>query len=222
MRRITEPELMDDAVQAMAYAAADFSEPHGRIVEAFAGCFPDAELTGPVLDLGCGPGDISFRVAARFPGCTVLGVDGAAAMLRLAERRRSQEPVTGARVHFIEGLLPGAPIPQLNFAAIISNSLLHHLHDPAVLWQTIARYAHAGTRVYVTDLYRPQTPDAARRLVDIHAAGEPAILQRDFFNSLCAAFEPHEVRAQLHAAGLGELAVDLLGDRHLAVHGVLR
>jgi len=219
---MTEPELMDDAAQAAAYAAADFSEPHGRIVEAFAGCFPDAVIAGPVLDLGCGPGDISFRFAARYPGCTVLGVDGAAAMLRLAGQRRSQEPLTGARVHFIAGQLPGAPIPPQKFTAIISNSLLHHLHDPAVLWQTIVAYAHAGTLVYVTDLLRPPTLAAARRLVETQAAGEPAVLQRDFFNSLCAAFEPHEVRAQLHAAGLDELAVDRLGDRHLVVHGVRR
>ena len=93
---------------------------------------------------------------------------------------------------------------------------------PAVLWRTIARYAPAGTRIYVTDLLRPPTPAAARRLVETHAAGEPAVLQRDFFNSLCAAFEPHEVRAQLHAAGLDELAVDRLGDRHLMVYGVRR
>ena len=44
MRRVPEPELMDDEVQARAYALADFEEPHSMFVELFAGKFP--ELAG--------------------------------------------------------------------------------------------------------------------------------------------------------------------------------
>ena len=222
MQRITEPELMDEVSQAEAYAAADFSEAHSRIVEAFAGYFPGEEVAGPVLDLGCGPGDISFRFAARFVECSVLGVDGAAAMIRLAADRKARDSSCGERVRFIEGLLPGASIPGVTYAAIISNSLLHHLHTPAVLWETIKSYARAGTRIYVVDLFRPHSTAAAQRLVGQYAAGEPDVLRRDFYNSLCAAFEPHEVEAQLAAAGLHGLQVDVFSDRHLAVHGVMR
>ena len=222
MQRITEPELMDDVAQAAAYAAADFSDAHSRVVDAFAEYFPGDELAGPVLDLGCGPGDISFRFAARFPGCSVLGVDGAAAMIRLANERKSQDVACGERVRFVEELLPGASIPAVKYSAIISNSLLHHLHDPTVLWETIAKYAHAGTRIYVVDLFRPQDTAVARQLMEAYAANEPEVLRRDFYNSLCAAFEPHEVEAQLAAAGLAGLAVDVISDRHLVVHGVQR
>jgi len=220
MQRVTEPELMDDPTQSEAYAAADFAEAHSRIVATFAHCFPGEEVTGEVLDLGCGPGDICFRFAARYPGCSVTGVDGASAMIRLANARKARESVTGQRVQFIEGLLPGAPIPGVPFAAIISNSLLHHLHEPRVLWETVRNYAAAGTMVYVVDLMRPQTPAEAQRLVDAYAAGEPDILRRDFYNSLCAAFEPQEVEAQLVAAGLAGLTVEVISDRHLAVHGL--
>jgi hypothetical protein len=72
----------------------------------------------------------------------------------------------------------------------------------------------------VVDLMRPRTVAGAQRLVDDYAAGEPDILRRDFYNSLCAAFEPHEVEAQLVAAGLAGLTVEVISDRHLAVHGV--
>jgi len=47
------------------------------------------------------------------------------------------------------------------------------------------------------------------------------IRRRDFYNSLCAAFEPHEVEAQLTAAGLAGLAVDVISDHHLVVHGII-
>ena len=221
MHRITEPELMDDQAQAEAYAAADFAEAHSRIVDSFDSCFPGEDVAGYILDLGCGPGDICFRFAARFPVCSVMGVDGSRAMIRLANERKARDSVTDDRVRFIEGLLPGAPIPEMPFAAVISNSLLHHLHEPLVLWETILRYASPGTKVYVVDLFRPETVVEAQRLVSEYASGEPDILRRDFYNSLCAAFEPGEVEAQLATAGLAGLAVDVISDRHLAVHGVL-
>jgi len=222
MRRVTEPELMDDPAQAAAYAAADFAEAHARIVAGFAECFPGIEIAGRVLDLGCGPGDISFRFAACHPGGSVVGVDGSAAMIDLARQRLAREPSLGSRVQFLEGRLPGAPIPAGPYAAIISNSLLHHLHRPAVLWETVAAHATAGTHIYVVDLLRPATAAEARRLVDIYAAGEPEILRRDFYHSLHAAFEPEEVGEQLAAAGLAGLSVKVISDRHLAVHGTRR
>jgi SAM-dependent methyltransferase len=221
MQRVTEPELMDDPEQSEAYAAADFAEAHSRIVETFSRFFPGEEVAGQVLDLGCGPGDICFRFAARYPGCSVTGVDGSRAMIRLANARKARESVTGDRVRFIEDLLPGASIPEVPFAVIISNSLLHHLHEPRVLWETVYRHASPGTKIYVVDLLRPRTLAEVQRLVNDYAAGEPDILRRDFYNSLCAAFEPHEVEAQLATAGLAGLAVEVISDRHLAVHGVL-
>ena len=222
MQRVTEPELMDEPSQAEAYAAADFAEAHERIVEGFAVYFPGVEIAGHVLDLGCGPGDISFRFAMRFPGASVTGVDGSAAMIELARKRQARETGSGDRVRFIEALIPDASLPAGPYAAIISNSLLHHLHRPAVLWETIAAYASAGTRIYVADLRRPPTTAVARQMVESYAAGEPDVLRRDFYHSLCAAFEPREVEAQLEAAGLPELAVAVISDRHLVVHGCKR
>jgi SAM-dependent methyltransferase len=217
MKRIPEPELMDEPAQAEAYAEADFDEAHSAIVAAFDDYFPGASLEGCILDLGCGPGDISCRFASRYPQCTVTGVDGSQAMIRLANRRRADEP-EGGRLTFIEGLIPGAPIPELPYEAIISNSLLHHLHRPGVLWETISSYAVTGTRIYVADLRRPQNSDEARRMVGQYAAGEPEILKRDFYNSLLAAFTPQEVEAQLAGAGLN-LSVDVISDRHMVIHG---
>jgi len=222
MQRVTEPELMDEPSQAEAYAAADFAEAHERIVAGFAVYFPGVEVAGHVLDLGCGPGDISFRFAVRFPGASVTGVDGSPAMIELARQRQARETGSGDRVRFIEALIPEAPLPAGPYAAIISNSLLHHLHRPAVLWEAIAAHASAGTRIYVADLRRPPTTAVARRMVESYAVGEPEVLRRDFYHSLCAAFEPREVEAQLEAAGLSELAVAVIGDRHLVVHGVRR
>ena len=219
MQRVVEPELMDDQTQAEAYAGADFEEAHARIVQAFDINFPGVELEGTILDLGCGPGDIAFRFAARFPNCSVIGVDGSGAMISLANERRAYETLLRDRVTFIEGFIPGAPIPQGPYSAIVSNSLLHHLHHPEVLWQTVSRYASPGTKIFIVDLFRPMSEEDARQIVDEYSANEPEVLRRDFYNSLLAAFEPKEIRQQLAEAGLTDLQVKEISDRHVLIFG---
>jgi trans-aconitate methyltransferase len=71
---------MDDQEQAAAYAAADWSESHGKIPRYFRERFPQF-TRGRVLDLGCGPADVTVRFAKAFPEITMLGVDGSDAML---------------------------------------------------------------------------------------------------------------------------------------------
>lgn len=219
MERITEPELMDDEAQARAYAEADFEEPNARFA-ALCGEFLAALPAGAaVLDLGCGPGDITLRLARATPGIEVHGLDGSVAMLAFGHAALAAEPALAARVRFIHGRVPGANLPRAEYEAVVSNSLLHHLHQPQGLWQAIRAYAAPGAEVLVMDLMRPASRAAAEALVEQYAADEPEVLRRDFFNSLLAAFDLDEVRAQLRAAGLGHFTVAATSDRHLLVRG---
>jgi SAM-dependent methyltransferase len=220
MQRIPEPELMDESEQALAYANADFAEPNQRFVEAFVAEFPGMDR-GAVLDLGCGPGDIVLRLAQRLPGLTVHGLDGSAAMLAHGKARLAATPGLQGRVRFVEGLLPGARLPLARYDAVVSNSLLHHLHDPSGLWSSVRAAGAPDAAVLVMDLFRPGSEADAWRIVEQYSASEPEVLKRDFFNSLCAAFTPDEVREQLAAAGLGALRVQTVSDRHLTVSGRL-
>ncbi len=219
MERMLEPELMDDEGQARAYAEADFEAPNSQFVDLFAEYFGDFSGNGYLLDLGCGPGDICLRLARRYPQAIVHGLDGAPAMLAHARQALARLPDLQGRVEFLQGVLPEAVLPLGNYQAIVSNSLLHHLHDPLVLWHSVRHYAVPGAPVLAMDLLRPPSQQAARQIVDSYAAGEPPILRRDFFNSLLAAFSLEEVRAQLLAAGLEDFTVVRVSDRHLAVYG---
>jgi hypothetical protein len=75
--------------------------------------------------------------------------------------------------------------------------------------------------VFVVDLRRPESRQAAQRMVDEYAKSEPEILHRDFYNSLLAAFTIEEVERQLEKDGLSSLAVREISDRHLLVSGFL-
>ena len=220
MQRVPEPELMDEFEQARAYACADFSEPNERFVAYLAETFPELRR-GTLLDLGCGPGDIVLRLAARYPEFVLHGLDGSEAMLGFGRARLRELPAWRERVHFIQGILPGAALPRESYDVIVSNSLLHHLHEPRVLWNTIRAVGAPGAPVLVMDLCRPDSRRAAREIVETYAADEPELLKRDFYNSLCAAFELSEVRDQLRDCGLPDLEVRTVSDRHLLVAGRL-
>lgn len=220
MERIPEPELMDEPGQVRAYAEADFEEPHRRFIDGFRATFPRLAVVGRVLDLGCGPGDITRRFLEAYPACRVDALDGAPNMLRWADRALTAAGVR-QRARLIHARLPQTDLPERAYDVVISNSLLHHLHDPAVLWQALRRHGRPGAAVYVMDLRRPASAAQAQALVAAYAGDEPPVLRRDFLHSLGAAFEPGEVRRQLAAAGLGSLRVAAPGDRHLTVSGRL-
>ena len=218
MKRRPEPELMDSEAQTRAYAEADFDESNSLFTEKFREYFDHPLQTGAMADLGCGPGDISIRMAIQYPGWTVIGLDAGSNMLKLAQERLAAEQLDG-RVRFQQSYLPDPSLPAASFDALISNSLLHHLPQPRVLWQSIVHLARPGAVIQVMDLLRPDTESEAQRLVDTYSADAPDVLREDFYNSLLAAYTPFEVSEQLLAAGLDRLKIEIPSDRHWIVHG---
>ena len=224
MQRIPEPELMDEAGQVLAYAQADFAASDAAMVERLAQLCGDDPGTA-LLDLGCGPGNISLLLAALWPAAKVLGLDGAPRMLAVARERLAEAPPELAdRLRFEQALLPLAAAGELeaHFSAVVCNSLLHHLHDPAALWQTVAQLGAPGAFVYVQDLRRPASAEAVEALVATEMASAPEVLRRDYRASLHAAFTPEEVQQQLEQAGLADqLQVAPRQERYLEVWGRL-
>lgn len=219
MKRIPEPELMEDPEQALAYGRADFEEPHSNFIKLlFTHCSPAGDI-GAVLDLGCGTGDITFRVARSFPEAVVDAVDGSEAMLYYAREGLGKSTELEKRIRFIHCKLEHFE-PRKSYDLIVSNSLLHHIPDPAHFWQAVKRLSGRGTAVFIMDLLRPVSAGEARRLVETYSPNEPGILKRDFYNSLLAAFEIDDVRLQLNEAGLGYFRAERASDRHLIVYGI--
>lgn len=219
MKRLPEPELMEDPEQALAYARADFADVNQGFVDRFRSAFPEL-TTGSVLDLGCGPADIPIRLARARPGVTITAVDGSDAMLALA-RKAVADAGLGDRVRLLQARLPGLPLPARSFDAVISNSLLHHLPEPSIFWEEVMRLGKPGAAVLIMDLFRPDSLERAREIVEAASANEAPILKEDFLNSLLAAFTLEEVREQLAASHLSPLRPEIMSERHWLVSGRL-
>ena len=220
LQRQVEPELMNGTDQVEAYSTADFSQSDHALVDWMARQFP-AGLGNRVIDLGCGPGNIAFLLVERWQQIEVLGVDGAPKMLAVAQQRtQSLNAGQAKRLQWQQACLPDPTLP-VGFTAVVSNSLLHHLHDPAVLWGSVRQLAGPDCVVVIHDLRRPSREDELQHLVQRHAANAPEVLKRDYEASLRAAFSIEEVQQQLHLAQLPELDVMEREDRYLMVWGRL-
>jgi len=217
MKRIPEPDLMDDAEQARAYADADFSGPHDAFVDYFSSRFPDFSA-GSVLDLGCGTADVMIRFAEKYPRASMTGIDGAAAMLDIA-RHDVKRMGCADRIVLQKRLLPDPELADQKFDAVISNSLLHHFQDPMDLWILLKNCAKEGAPVFIMDLMRPENEKSARDFMLKYTADESPLLQKDFYNSLLASYNEKEIGDQLRSMHLDFLNIEIVSDRHILVWG---
>jgi trans-aconitate methyltransferase len=216
MQRIPESELMTDEQQAIAYANADFEEPHNHFIELLKDSIGN-QITeaGIAMDLGCGAADISIRFAKVFPNYQIDALDGAKAMLAEGVKAINASGLT-QRINLIQAHLKETTLIDQQYDLIFSNSLLHHLHDPMLLWNAI-KNAKGSPSIFIMDLMRPDNDHQLDALVHEYARDEPEILQRDFHNSLKAAFTPEEVVLQLAPAGLEGFKVTVVSDRHMTI-----
>jgi SAM-dependent methyltransferase len=95
-----------------------------------------------VLDVGCGPGDVSF-VAARLvgPEGTVLGIDAAADIIELARARAIEHDFTSVRFEqtTVGDLALDEPVD-----AVIGRLILMHLPDPVGTLRQLAGLVRPG------------------------------------------------------------------------------
>lgn len=213
LARRAEPEVMDDAQEAAAYAQADFADVNQAFVERL------LELVGPAasvtaLDLGTGPCDIPVRLRRARPGWRIVAVEASCAMVAFA-RPAAQR----ASVCLLLADAKRLPCAACAFDVIFSNSILHHLTEVDAFWGEVRRVARPGAFVLLRDLARPASAGVARRIVARYAAHESILLQEEYYRSLLSAYTPAEVRVQLRRNRLGNLRVAMVSDRHLDVFG---
>lgn len=79
-----------------------------------------------VLDLGCGVGAAALCLAARAPGCRIVGLERDAALARLARENAARNDL-GERVSIIEGDLLAPP------ASVLPGSFTHVMANPPFL-----------------------------------------------------------------------------------------
>ena len=218
--RVLEPEVMDSAQEAADYDAMDHRGPN----EAFAtDCLQFAAFSR-ALDVGTGTALIPIAMCSKAPSLEMVGVDLAEHMLELA-RKNVDRAGLASRIELQKIDAKALPFGDGEFDAVVSNSIVHHIPEPAHALGEMIRVAKRV--VFVRDLVRPETDADVKRLVTLYggvpASSDAAAIDKHarqialFDASLRAALAVDEVRAMVAPFGVPAEAVTQTSDRHWTI-----
>lgn len=129
-----------------------------------------------VLEVGCGPGHLSTRLARR--GLAVTGVDLDPAMVERAKENAGRGSDASGAPSFLVGDAASLPFPESSFDLVVSTFSLHHWSDPAKGLAEIGRVLRPGGTALIWDLRagampHPFAPAQHAHMPDpaIHARG---------------------------------------------------
>ena len=121
----------------------------------YRGIAADAATAAPdgarVLEVGCGPGHLSQRLAGH--GLEVTGVDLDPAMVERARASTGRRGDPGQpRPRFLVGDAAALAFPDRSFDLVVSTLSMHHWADPAAGLAEIGRVLCPGGRALIWDL----------------------------------------------------------------------
>lgn len=114
-----------------------FEDERTRPVRDLVNAIPHGEARS-VVDLGCGPGNSTEVLAARFPGALITGLDSSADMISAARKRLPDFRFEVAPIETWDG--------SGSFDTILANAVLHWVPDHATLLpRLISRLTPGGS-----------------------------------------------------------------------------
>ena len=227
MKRTPEPELMENPSQVKAYADADFSRSDSMVVTALEKYLKKVGKTlnknDLILDIACGPGNISERIAKNWPFVKVVGIDGSKEMLNQADKKLCESLRKNLTYELIEINSIATGEKKISFKAdvLVSNSALHHFHDPYRFWDALKKLGKNRCIHIHRDLIRPSSIEKAFEIKEKYLSTSPEILKKDFYASLKASFTVDEVNQQLVNAGLSQLEVFQVDELYFEIIGCI-
>lgn len=208
--RVLEPEVMDTPEEARDYDSMDHSEVNRLFVADFLKVYAGA---GVVLDLGTGTARIPIELCRQHATARVHAIDLAEHMLDLAEENVRRAGLLD-RIRLQKVDAKGLPFDDHSFAAVASNSIIHHIPAPAAVVGEMIRVTKPGGVIFVRDLLRPGDRAELDHIVHTYAGDANAHQQKMFAESLHAALTLEEVRALVETVSMDPNDVKATSDRH--------
>jgi len=208
--RVLEPEVMDSAEEARDYDTMDHSAVNRVFVADFLAVWNGR---GPILDVGAGTAQIPIELCRQAPSAHVVAIDMAEHMLAVG-RENVRRAGLADRLRLERCDAKQLTYAANSFGAIISNSIVHHIPEPARVLTEMVRVAAPGAVLFVRDLLRPPDEATVQRLVTTYAGDANSHQQQMFADSLRAALTLTEVRGLISALGFDAATVRQTTDRH--------
>jgi demethylmenaquinone methyltransferase/2-methoxy-6-polyprenyl-1,4-benzoquinol methylase len=110
-----------------------------------------------VLDLCTGTADLAIEAVRRGTGATVVGVDFAGQMLRLASRKIASLGL-GRAIRFVRGDATNIPLADGSCDAVTIGFGIRNVVDPRAALAEIARVVRPGGRLAILEFGEPRLP----------------------------------------------------------------
>jgi ubiquinone/menaquinone biosynthesis C-methylase UbiE len=210
LSRVLEPEVMDSAEEARDYDAMD----HSTVNRLFAADFLAFwRGDGPILDVGTGTAQIPIELCRQSATARVTAIDLAEHMLALG-RENVRRAGLAERIKLERVDAKQMPYKSASFAALISNSIVHHIPEPKKVLAEMVRVTRPGGVLFVRDLLRPPDQATLDHIVRTYAGDANAHQQKMFADSLHAALSLAELRDMISSLGVDPDHVRRTSDRH--------
>ncbi len=176
-------------------AQQDLIASYEQYAETVAQVLTDAPLAqrDSVLEVGPGDGAFLLQLAPQFKH--VIALDSAAEMLAKSQQLAGSEGLHN--IEFIHGDTRHPQLAELKVDCIVVNMVLHHTPSPADIFLDLANHLKPGGVLAVTDLCQHDQDWA-----------------RDACGDLWLGFDPADMLAWAHNAGLDEIASVYLAQRN--------
>ena len=150
-RRVMGGTLIGNAVAYDEMSRLVLGSFFGPIAADIAAAAPDGAR---VLEVGCGPGHLSIRLA-RQHGLDVTGLDLDPAMIERARANADRSEDSDERgPSFLVGDVAALPFPDEAFDLVVSTMSMHHWADPTAGMAEIDRVLRPGASALIWD-FRP-------------------------------------------------------------------
>ena len=229
MERVPEPELMEEKEQVISYDEADFSEGEFNLINQISHYLLRKKISlsekDLIVDLGCGPGNISEKLAIKWPNTEVVGIDGSKEMILRAEynRKNSTNREKLKNLRYICSDIKEIKLNNFSLkkkiSLLVSNSLIHHISNLEDFFNTIRDLSNNITVNFHKDLKRPLDEKSALELKEQCSTKYNEILTNDYYASLRASYSFKELRNFILENDLSSLDVFEDGDEYLIVYG---
>lgn len=216
--RVLEPEVMDTPEEATDYDQMDHSEVNRRFTSDFFSACPNP--AGVILDVGTGTAQIPIEMCRQHPTVTLHAVDLADEMLKVAAANVAAAGFS-RRITLEKGNGRQLPHPDGGFAAVVSNSIIHHIPHPFDCLGEMVRVCARDGTLFVRDLLRPRDEEQLQHLVATYAAGCNAHQRKLFSDSLRAALTLAEVQTLAVELGFEPNTVQQTSDRHWTLTAIV-
>lgn len=220
--RTLEPEVMDTEQEAREYDEMDHAGVNDLFVSDFLKVCSDDVLDdeSALLDVGTGTAQIPIEFCRQSTRGNITAIDLADEMLKRAAFNLESAGVKD-RVRLQKCDAKTLPFVDGSFAAVLSNSIIHHIPDPIVTFREMIRVLKPGGLLFVRDLMRPESVDELEAIVEEHASEETDYSRQLFRQSLHAALTVDEVRSILTELELPEDSVTATTERHWTLSLIL-